>query len=127
MSTKHEKQAIELIENPESDHLEKCKVIARQLEAILNLLSEIDDENLNTCDVDNIQHEIEEAAEISYKILDAVRKINKKTKATEGKVDNTNKKVSPPSTSLHQPNESERIKSNNENVQNSSSKFNSNL
>ena len=62
--TKLEKQAIELIGIPESDNLEKCKVIARQLEAKLKLLSEIDDEILNICNVEEIQHEIEEAAGI---------------------------------------------------------------
>ena len=70
--------------------------------------------------VGDIQHEIEQAAEISDRILDAVRIIDKKTKASEGKVDNTNTKVSSPSTSLHQPNESESIESNNEHVQKSS-------
>ena len=64
MSTKLEKQAIELTENPESDNLEKGKVITKQLEAKLKLLSEIDDEILNICDVGDIQHEIEKAAEV---------------------------------------------------------------
>ena len=121
MSIKLEKQAIELIENPESDNLEKCKVITKQLEAKLKLLSEIGDEILNICDVCDTQHEIEEAAEISDRILDVIRMIGKKAKAVEGKFDNTSTKVSSPSTNLHQPNESESIESNVENIQNSSS------
>ena len=121
VSTKLEKQAIELIENPESNNLEKCKVITKQLEAKLKLLSEIDDEILNICDVGDIQHEIEEAAEISDRILDVIRMIGKKAKAVEGKFDNTSTKVSSPSTNLHQPNESGSIESNVENIQNSSS------
>ncbi len=109
--TKLEKQAIELIGNPESDNLEKCKGIARQLEAKLKLLSEIDDEILNICDVNDIQREIEEAAEISDRILDAVRIIDKKTNAPEGKVSNANTKVSSASTNLDQSQESESTES----------------
>ena len=124
MCTKLEKQAIELIGNPESDNLEKCKGIARQLEAKLKLLSEIDDEILNICDVNDIQREIEEAAEISDRILDAVRVIDKKTNAPEGKVSNTNTKVSSASTNLDQSQESESTESNVENIQNSSSNSN---
>ena len=116
VSTNLEKLAVELIENPESDNLEKCKVITKQLEAKLKLLSEIDDEILNICDVGDIQHEIEEAAEVSDRISDVIRIIGKKAKAVEGKFDNTSTKVSSPSTNLHQPNES-----NVENIQNSSS------
>ena len=120
--TKLEKQAIELIASPESDNLEKCKVIARQLEGKLKLLGEIDDEILNICDVEEIQHEIEEAAEISDRILEAVRIIDKKTKAVEGNVSNTNSKVSSPSTSLDQPEDIPQV----ENVQNSSPDSNPN-
>ena len=125
--TKLEKQAIELIANPESDNLQKMQGDCQTTRSkIMKLLSEIDGEILNVCDVGDIQHEIEEAAAISDRILDAVRIIDKKTKATEGKVDSTKTRVSSPSTSLHQPDELQSIESNNQNVQNSSSNSNSN-
>ena len=106
--------------------MEKCKVIAGQLEGKLKLLSELDNEILNICNVGEIQNEIEEAAEISDGILDVVRIIGEKTKASEEKSSNTNAKGSSPSTSLDQPNESENNVSNVVNVQNSSSDSNPN-
>jgi hypothetical protein len=54
MCRKLEKQAIELIENDKSNNLEKCKGIAKQLKAKLELLGEIDNEILNIWDVNDI-------------------------------------------------------------------------
>ena len=66
MCRKLEKQAIELIENDKSNNLEKCKGIAKQLKAKLELLGEIDNEILNIWDVNDIQQEIEEAAQMQH-------------------------------------------------------------
>ena len=75
----------------------------RQLERKLKLLGEIDDEILDICYVEEIQHELEELAEIWNRILEAVRIIDKKTKAVEGNVRNTSRKVSSLGTGLDQP------------------------
>ena len=79
----------------------------------------IDDEILNICKVANIQREIKESAEISDRILEAVRIIEKETKATKRKVSNTSINVSILSVNSEQPTEVETIEPNVENVQNS--------
>ena len=64
MCTKLEKEATELLQIPEGegDHIERSEVIALQLQEKLKLLSEIDEEILDICDVNDIQNEIEESA-----------------------------------------------------------------
>ena len=121
MCTKLEKQTIELIARAQNDDFERCKVLARQLGAKLKLLNEIDGEILNICEVPDIQREIEESAEISDRILEAVRIIEKETKATEAKVSNTSINISIPSVNSEQSTEVETIEPNVENVQTSTS------
>ena len=117
--TKLEKQTIELIARAQTMVFERCKILVRQLEAKLNLLNEIDNKILNICEVADIQREIEESAEISDRILEAVRIIEKETKATEGRVSNPSINVSIPSLSSEQSTEVKTIEPNVENVQNS--------
>lgn len=101
--TKLEKEAIELTQTPEHDKIERCEVIAKQLEAKIKILNEIDEEILNICDVKEIQNEIEESAEVSDRILETIRIIEKHTKTApkgQGHI-HTNAKVSVVDSSLN--------------------------
>ena len=83
--TKLEKEATELLQIPEGegDHIERSEVIALQLQEKLKLLSEIDEEILDICDVNDIRNEIEESAEISDRISNTKRRIDKHTKSAK--------------------------------------------
>ena len=69
--TKLEKEATELLQIPEGegDHIE--------------LLSKINEEILDICDVNDIQNEIELSAEISDRISNTKRRIDKHTKSAK--------------------------------------------
>ncbi|XP_046856149.1 uncharacterized protein LOC124449255 [Xenia sp. Carnegie-2017] len=68
------KEALELLDATEVD-IERCNVIAEQLECKMKILDEINDEIIGICDVTDIEHEIEEAAAVSDRILSTRRKI----------------------------------------------------
>jgi len=78
--TKLEKEAIALLQIHEETCVERSEVIVGQLEEKLKVLNEIDEQILNLCEVNEIQTEIEESAEISDRILNTKRKLEKYTK-----------------------------------------------
>ena len=53
----------------------RLKVIVEQLQTKLSVLCKLDDDILGLCDVKDIEHEIEEAEEISAKIFECKRRI----------------------------------------------------
>ena len=65
--------------------MERCEIVAVQLKEKLALLTKLDEEILNICDVTEMQGEIEESAVISDRILDVKRKIDKQTKAARNR------------------------------------------
>ncbi len=85
--TKLEKEANELLlKEPQDDLVERIEVIAKQFEGKLTILSELDEEILNTCDVSEIQGEIEDSAEICDRILNTKRKLERYTKLVKNLV-----------------------------------------
>ena len=94
VSTKLAKEASELLQTPEGENIERCEIIAIQLEEKLVLLTKLDEEILNICDVTEIQGEIEESAVISDRILEIKRKIDKQTKAARNRDVNIKTNVS---------------------------------
>ena len=85
--TKLEKEANELLlKEPQDDLVERIEVIAKQFEGKLTILSELDEEILNTCDVSEIQGEIEDSAEICDRILNTKRKLERFTKLAKNLV-----------------------------------------
>ena len=79
VSTNLAKEASELLQAPEGENTERCEIIAFQLEEKLALLTKLDSEILNICDVAEIQGKIEESAVISDRIFDIKRRIDKQT------------------------------------------------
>ena len=59
------------------------ELITAQLKEKVTLLTQIDEEILNLCDVSEIGVEIEESAEISDRISETKRKIDKQTTAAK--------------------------------------------
>ena len=85
--TKLEKEANELLlKEPQDDLVKRIEVIAKQFEGKLTILSELDEEILNTCDVSEIQGEIEDSAEICDRILNTKRKLERYTKLAKNLV-----------------------------------------
>ena len=89
--TKLAREALELLDSSEVD-IERCGVIAEQLESKMKILDEINDEIIGICDVTEIEHEIEEAAAITDRILNTRRKIEvaKKPKISQEIAGNVN-------------------------------------
>jgi hypothetical protein len=54
VSTKLMKEAMELLQTPEAENIERCEIIASQLKQKVTLLTQIDDEILKLCDVSEI-------------------------------------------------------------------------
>lgn len=94
--TKLEREAVELLRSSDLnvDIIERCEVIASQLEVKTKLLNEIDEEILGMSEVSEIENEIEESVVIADRILNTRQKIDK-LKETEGSVANTNVANSP--------------------------------
>ena len=83
MCTKLSKEATELLLQtppPEEAEIERSKVIAGLLEEKLKILNELDKAILNVYDVNEIQIEIEESAQMTDGILTMKRKIERYTK-----------------------------------------------
>jgi stalled ribosome rescue protein Dom34 len=55
------KEAMELLQTPEAENIERCEIIAAQLKEKVTLLTQIDEEILNLCDVSEIGVEIAES------------------------------------------------------------------
>ena len=101
VSTKLMKEAMELLQTPEAENIERCEIIAAQLKEKVTLLTQIDEEILNLCDVSEIGVEIEESAEISDRISETPkRKIDKQTKAAKNH-DNINTNVNDANSNLN--------------------------
>lgn len=78
--TKLAKEADELLHLPGDVDIDRSEIIRSLLEAKLKILSEIDEEILGLCDVEDIEQEIEESAEVVSRILNAKRKLEKALK-----------------------------------------------
>ena len=78
--TKLEKEAIELLQTHEETGIRRIEVIVGQFGEKLKVLNEIDEQILNIRDVNEIQTEIEESAEISVRILNTKWKLERYAK-----------------------------------------------
>ena len=74
VTTKLVKEAIELLQSTDVD-IQRCKVIYSQLEDKMKILNEINEEILGICEVSEIEHEIEEAAVVTDRVLSTKSKI----------------------------------------------------
>ncbi|XP_046857875.1 uncharacterized protein LOC124451297 [Xenia sp. Carnegie-2017] len=121
--TKLEKESVEMLSQPPHDDLVKrSEIIAQQLEGKLRILCELDEEILNTCDVNEMQGEIEDSAEISDRVMSIKRKIERYIKCAKNDslVDtNVNDTISNSNlTNMSNPGQNESIENSNENVEN---------
>ena len=75
--TKLAKETDELLHLPGDIDVDRSEIIRSLLEAKLKILSEIDEEILGLCDVNDIEQEIDESAEVLARILNAKRKLER--------------------------------------------------
>ena len=94
--TKLVREAIELLDSTEVD-IERCEVIAEQLENRMKILDEINEEIISICEVADIEREIEDAAAVKDRILNTKRKIEtaKKSKIIQEIAGDVNDFVTP--------------------------------
>ena len=75
--TKLAKETDELLHLPGDIDVDRSEIIRSLLEAKLKILSEINEEILGLCDVNDIEQEIDESAEVLARILNAKRKLER--------------------------------------------------
>ena len=87
VTTKLTKEALELISDYTNIEVQsRLKTIATLLQGKLTVLKDLDDQILELCPVDDVEHEIEESGEIELRIIECQDKIVRAQNKTNGEI-----------------------------------------